>query len=119
MTTVKSPTFLVAAIGSYPFAGFIKEEALQTLSIPIMNAISAGDLETAKAQTREIDAMIADQWNLTDIIPFKALVKQLLAFLWKEKIWWLIPLILILLLFALLIIFGQSSAVAPFIYMLF
>jgi len=44
---------------------------------------------------------------------------ELLMFFWQHKWWWLTPMILILLLFAGLIIFAQSSAVAPFIYTLF
>ena len=44
---------------------------------------------------------------------------ELLMFFWQHRWWWLTPMILILLLFAGLIIFAQSSAVAPFIYTLF
>ncbi|MEC4681981.1 MAG: DUF5989 family protein [Nitrospirota bacterium] len=44
---------------------------------------------------------------------------ELLMFFWQRKWWWLTPMILILLLFAGLVIFAQSSAVAPFIYTLF
>jgi len=47
------------------------------------------------------------------------IVKELLYFFWKEKIWWLIPLIIMLLLLGILLIFAQGSAVAPFIYTLF
>jgi hypothetical protein len=43
----------------------------------------------------------------------------LLSFFWKRKLWWLIPMIVILLLFALILVFAQSSALAPFIYTLF
>jgi len=44
---------------------------------------------------------------------------ELLAFFWHRKLWWLIPLIIILVLLGLLLIFTQGSAVAPFIYTLF
>lgn len=44
---------------------------------------------------------------------------ELLNFLWHRKLWWLIPLIVILVLFGLLLIFVGGSAVAPFIYTLF
>ena len=44
---------------------------------------------------------------------------ELLMFFWQRKWWWLTPMILILLLFAGLVIFAQSSAIAPFIYTLF
>jgi len=44
---------------------------------------------------------------------------ELLAFLWQCKLWWLIPMVLVLLLFGLLLIFAQTSSIAPFIYTLF
>lgn len=53
---------------------------------------------------------------------FKArakIVLELFRFLWERKLWWMIPIVVVLLLFGLLIFFTQSSAVAPFIYALF
>jgi hypothetical protein len=47
------------------------------------------------------------------------IVGELLSFLWERKLWWLIPMVAILLLFALLLIFASSSGVGPFIYTLF
>ena len=47
------------------------------------------------------------------------LAREFLAFLKDEKKYWLVPIILALLLFGMLLIFAQSSAVAPFIYTLF
>jgi hypothetical protein len=44
---------------------------------------------------------------------------ELLEFFWGSKWWWLTPMIFVLLLFAGLVMFGQSSTVAPFIYALF
>jgi hypothetical protein len=44
---------------------------------------------------------------------------ELLVFLWKRKLWWMMPMIMVLILFALLLVFAQGSAVAPFIYTLF
>jgi len=44
---------------------------------------------------------------------------ELVAFFWQRKWWWLTPMILVLLMLAGLIIFAQSSAIAPFIYTLF
>jgi hypothetical protein len=46
-------------------------------------------------------------------------VRELLRFFWRSKFWWLTPMILVLLMFAGLMIFAQSSAIAPFIYTLF
>lgn len=47
------------------------------------------------------------------------IVGEFFEFLWKEKVWWMIPMVAVLLLFGLLIVFAQSSPVAPFIYTLF
>lgn len=44
---------------------------------------------------------------------------ELMQFLWKAKLWFLIPLVLVLLVFGLLLIFAQATGVAPFIYTLF
>ncbi|MBI2326935.1 hypothetical protein HYU92_01305 [Candidatus Curtissbacteria bacterium] len=44
---------------------------------------------------------------------------ELLEFLWKAKLWFLIPFVVVLLVFGLLLIFAQASGVAPFIYTLF
>ena len=44
---------------------------------------------------------------------------ELLAFFWQHKWWWLTPMILALLFVGVLVIFAQSSAIAPFIYTLF
>lgn len=46
-------------------------------------------------------------------------LKELMQFLWKEKLWWMTPMIVVLLLFASLIVLGSSSGVGPFIYTLF
>jgi hypothetical protein len=47
------------------------------------------------------------------------IVGELLQFFIQNKWWWITPMIIVLILFAFLIIFAQSSAVAPFIYTLF
>jgi len=41
------------------------------------------------------------------------------SFLKQERKYWLVPIVVVFVLFGLLIIFAQSSAVAPFIYTLF
>jgi Family of unknown function (DUF5989) len=47
------------------------------------------------------------------------IVGQLLNFLWQRKLWWLIPMVAVLLLFGLLLVFASASGVGPFIYTLF
>ena len=44
---------------------------------------------------------------------------ELLSFFWERKLWWMIPMVAVLLLFGLLIVFTQGTAVAPFVYTLF
>ena len=46
-------------------------------------------------------------------------VREFVSFLGKEKKYWVIPIVLVLVLFGLLLVFAQTSAVAPFIYTLF
>ena len=46
-------------------------------------------------------------------------LKEIWQFLWSQKKFWLIPIVLTLGLLGLLLIFAQSSAIAPFIYTLF
>ena len=48
-----------------------------------------------------------------------SVVKEFWEFLRYRKKYWLIPMVLVLFVFGLLLIFAQSSAVAPFIYTLF
>jgi hypothetical protein len=49
----------------------------------------------------------------------KDLVLELWDFMRERKKLWLLPIIIILVLFGSLIVFTQGSAVAPFIYTLF
>ena len=44
---------------------------------------------------------------------------ELIQLLWQRKLWWMIPMILILVLFGVLIVLAGSSPIAPFIYTLF
>jgi hypothetical protein len=44
---------------------------------------------------------------------------ELFSYLWQRKLWWMIPMIVVLVLVVGLLIFAQSSPLAPFIYTLF
>ncbi len=46
-------------------------------------------------------------------------IGELLSFLWSNKRWWLIPVVIVLVVVGLVLIFAQSSAIGPFIYSLF
>jgi uncharacterized protein DUF5989 len=47
------------------------------------------------------------------------IARGLLTFFWRRKLWWMTPLVAVLLLLGVLIIFGQSSAISAFIYTIF
>ena len=48
-----------------------------------------------------------------------SLLKELWLFLIERKKYWMIPIIAITVVFGVLLVFAQGSAVAPFIYTLF
>jgi hypothetical protein len=50
---------------------------------------------------------------------YTGIVGELFGFLWKQKLWWLMPALLVLLVFGLLLLFAQSTPLAPFVYTLF
>lgn len=43
---------------------------------------------------------------------------ELFEFLWQAKLWFVIPFVVVLLVFAFFFIFAQATGVAPFIYTL-
>ena len=44
---------------------------------------------------------------------------ELLAFFWRQKMWWMIPMVSVLLLLGSVLFFASASGVGPFIYTLF
>lgn len=48
-----------------------------------------------------------------------SVIGELFTFFWKNKLWWLIPMLSVLVVFGLLLLFAQTSPIAPFIYTLF
>ena len=50
------------------------------------------------------------------MLPF---LKEFWAFLRTRKKYWLLPILIMMLLFGVLLVLAQSSAIAPFIYTLF
>jgi len=49
----------------------------------------------------------------------RGIVSELWQFMKVRKKWWLLPILILLLLAGIIIVFGQSSALSPFIYALF
>ncbi|MBN1398552.1 MAG: hypothetical protein JXA06_11015 [Bacteroidetes bacterium] len=47
------------------------------------------------------------------------ILKEYFSFLKENKKWWLLPIIIVLVLFGLLIVLTEGSALAPFIYTIF
>ncbi len=45
-------------------------------------------------------------------------MRDLFSFLWQNKLWWMIPIIIVLIAFSVLIWFAQSATI-PFVYTLF
>jgi len=48
-----------------------------------------------------------------------ATVGGLLRFMWRRRLWWLLPVAFVLLVAGLLIVVGTATGVGPFIYTLF
>lgn len=46
-------------------------------------------------------------------------VGEFFGFLWQRKLWWLIPMVTVLVLFGILLLVAQVSAIQPFIYTLY
>jgi hypothetical protein len=44
---------------------------------------------------------------------------ELFGFLWQRKMWWMMPIVFIMVFIGLLIGFGSATGVGPFVYTLF
>jgi len=58
-------------------------------------------------------------WMIRDFLGKIEIAWELLGFLRRRRLWWLYPLVFILLLSGILIGAGTSTGVGPFIYTLF
>jgi hypothetical protein len=47
------------------------------------------------------------------------IVGEIFSFLWRNKRWWLIPMVAVLLVFGFALMFATSSGLGPLIYTLF
>jgi len=56
---------------------------------------------------------------LRNVVTGMGTVRELFQYLWARKIWWLMPFVTVLLLVALLLLVGEVTGIAPFIYTLF
>lgn len=55
----------------------------------------------------------------TDFFMRMGILGELMLFLWKRKLYWLIPMMLTLMIFAVIIVLGNTGAGGVFIYTLF
>ena len=46
-------------------------------------------------------------------------IGELIVFLWRRKLWWMIPLVVLMILVGALLLVGQATGASPFIYALF
>lgn len=46
-------------------------------------------------------------------------LKELLGFLFTHKLWWAVPIVVIMIFLAVVLLFGQATHVGPFIYPFF
>jgi hypothetical protein len=65
------------------------------------------------------DASIMNKKSDGSLFVRLGILGELLQFLWQRKLWWLIPMIVLVMLFVVLLVFAQGTAIAPFIYTLF
>ena len=79
---LKTAPIILGAIGSYPFAGFIKEEALQTISFGIKGAKDSGDLAGEEAAIQQMDEVLEpNAWSkILGLIPYVNVLKSLKDF---------------------------------------
>ena len=80
--TLSAAGLAVGIIGSYPFAGFIKEESLQTLSFAVRSARDSGDFELEQRAIDEInDILNPSAWEkILASVPFLNVHTQLKDF---------------------------------------
>lgn len=78
--TLGAASLAVGALGSYPFAGFIKEEAVQTLNIGIFKAVDAGDDEGAQKLIDEVDEILEAEGSIMSKIPYANVLSSLKTF---------------------------------------
>ena len=56
---------------------------------------------------------------LVTCLVVSVILTLILNFFWRRKLWWMTPLVAMLLILGILVIFGQSSAISAFIYTIF
>lgn len=73
----------------------------------------------ARAIAREIVPREVSVSKLERATERFGIMAEFFEYLWRQKLWWMMPMFAIIFIFGLLLILGQTSALAPFIYTLF
>ncbi len=47
------------------------------------------------------------------------MIKQLFVYVWKNKLWWMVPAVIVFVAFGVLIAAAAVSPISPFLYVLF
>lgn len=55
-----------------------------------------------------------DRWIERGVV-----IRSLFRFLWQQRLWWMIPMVVVLLFLGLLLFVGLQTPMGPFIYTLF
>ncbi len=66
----------------------------------------------AREEERHMDLIKDISWRFR-------IAGELITFLWEMKRWWMIPMVVVLMMFGIMLIVGQSTVIGPFIYTLF
>jgi hypothetical protein len=56
---------------------------------------------------------------LSGMVANAGVLGQLFSYLWSNGMWWMIPMVSVLVIFGLLLVFATTSGIGPFIYTLF
>ena len=78
--TIGAAGLFVGAVGSYPFAGFIKEEALQTLGFAFNTAERNRDVEGMEKALANVEEIINGEESILSKIPYANIIVQLRSF---------------------------------------
>ncbi len=68
----------------------------------------------------EGDELLGGKVGVVEQVTDRAgIIKELFQFLWVNKLWWMVPMVLVLLFFGVMMVIASSTPAGPFIYTLF
>lgn len=118
---------IIALLALFGFVSAVSRTATNAEEVPHVTAVfwigvvgAIGlILQLFFPRPRVTGTQIYGEDGLRDFMARMGVLGELLGFLWKRKLYWLIPMVLTLMVFIVLIVAGSNSAIAPFIYTLF